>query len=629
MTIISLEDVSMSYGPRSLFAGVTFGLEDGEKVGLIGLNGSGKSTLLRIIAGREPPDTGRAITAGDRHVAYLPQNPQFDEDQTVLDAVFTASDEAMRLLREYEVACHDLSLSSDERTLQRVATLAHQLEAAGAWNLETNAQTVLTQLGLHDTGARMGALSGGERKRVALAHALVSRPDLLILDEPTNHLDADTIAWFETYLARYAGALLLVTHDRYFLDRVTNRILEIDNSVLQSFAGNYGYYLEKKEEQEARDAVASEKHEALLRRELIWLRRGAKARSTKQKARVQRAEALQKQPVRSAASELDISIGFSRMGKKILELEGISKSYDKQKVIEGFSYTLKRNDRIGVIGPSGAGKTTLLDVIVGRVDPDSGRIDKGQTIVIGYYDQDNRELNGAQRVIDYIREVAEKIETADGEEITAGQMLEKFLFPASMQYDLISRLSGGEKRRLYLLRILMSAPNLLLLDEPTNDLDIQTLVRLEEYLDSFPGCLIVVSHDRYFLDRTVESIFQFEGKGRIREYPGNYSAFLEAREREAAEITVTTASVSRPATSPTSAATSGGPRKLTFKERREFEELEKAIERSEARKVEVERQLAASSSDFVLVEALYSELQVLTRQLERDVDRWAELAELA
>ena len=629
MTIISLEDVSMSYGPRSLFAGVTFGLEDGEKVGLIGLNGSGKSTLLRIIAGREPPDTGRAITASDRHVAYLPQNPQFDEDQTVLDAVFTASDEAMRLLREYEVACHDLSVASDERTLQRVATLAHQLEAAGAWNLETNAQTVLTQLGLHDTGARMGALSGGERKRVALAHALVSRPDLLILDEPTNHLDADTIAWFETYLARYAGALLLVTHDRYFLDRVTNRILEIDGSALQSFAGNYGYYLEKKEDQEARDAVASEKHEALLRRELVWLRRGAKARSTKQKARVQRAEALQKQPVRSAASELDISIGFSRMGKKILELDEISKSYDKQKVIEGFNYTLKRNDRIGVIGPSGAGKTTLLDVIVGRVDPDLGRIDKGQTIVIGYYDQDNRELNGAQRVIDYIREVAERIETADGEEITAGQMLEKFLFPASMQYDLISRLSGGEKRRLYLLRILMSAPNLLLLDEPTNDLDIQTLVRLEEYLDSFPGCLIVVSHDRYFLDRTVESIFRFEGQGRIREYPGNYSAFLEAREREVAETAATAASASRPAALPASTGPSAAPRKLSFKERREFEELEKVIERSEARKVEVERQLAASSSDFLLVEALYSELQVLTRQLERDVDRWAELAELA
>lgn len=627
MTIISLEDIAMSYGPRQLFEGVTFGLEDNDKVGLIGLNGSGKSTLLRIIAGQEQPQKGRAVIANERVVAYLPQNPEFDPDQTVLDAVFTASDEAMQLLRDYEVACHDVSLNpGDERTLNRVATLAHQLEASGGWNLETNAQTVLTQLGIRDTAARMDSLSGGERKRVALAHALVSHPDLLILDEPTNHLDADTIAWFETYLARYAGALLLVTHDRYFLDRVTNRILEIDRGRVQNFAGNYVYYLEKKDEQEAREAVAGEKHEALLRRELAWLRRGAKARSTKQKARVQRAQELQKQPSRSSKAELDISIGFSRMGKKILELDGISKPYDDKNLIEEFSYSLKRSDRIGVIGPSGAGKTTLLDIIAGRTEPDAGRIDRGQTIVIGYYDQTNRELNGSQRVIDYIREVAERIETADGQEITASQMLEKFLFPPPMQYDVISRLSGGEQRRLYLLRVLMGAPNLLMLDEPTNDLDIQTLVRLEEYLDSFAGCLVVVSHDRYFLDRTVESIFRFEGTGRIKEYPGNYSAFLEAREREAPETIERKPSVPQPSPS---AATFAGQRKLSYKERREFEELEKRIEFNEARKAELERVLAASSSDFVAVEAAYIELQSLNRELENDVDRWAMLAELA
>jgi ABC transport system ATP-binding/permease protein len=626
MTIISLEDIGMSYGPRRLFDSVTFGLDDGDKVGLIGLNGSGKSTLLRIIAGHEQPQKGHAITANERVVAYLPQNPQFDPGQTVLDAVFTASNEAMRLLRDYEMACHDLSLRpGDERVLDRVATLAHQLEAAGAWNLETNAQTVLSQLGISDAAAHMGSLSGGERKRVALAHALVSRPDLLILDEPTNHLDADTIAWFETYLARYVGALLLVTHDRYFLDRVTNRILEIDQSRVQSFAGNYAYYLEKKEEQETQNLAASEKQEALLRRELAWLRRGAKARSTKQKARVKRAEELQKQPARSLKSELDISIGFTRMGKKILELDGISKSYADKRLIDGFSYTLKRNDRIGIIGASGSGKTTLLDIIAGRLEPDSGRVDRGQTIVIGYYDQDNRELNGSQRVIDYIREAAERIETADGQVLTAGQMLEKFLFPPAMQYDLISRLSGGEQRRLYLLRVLMSAPNLLMLDEPTNDLDIPTLVRLEDYLDSFGGCLVVVSHDRYFLDRTVESIFRFRGKGQIEEHSGNYSAFLEARELEPTE----TIEVSAAIPIPRSSTKTSGMRKLSYKERREFEELEKRIELAEVRKGELERLLAASSSDFVAIEAAYVELQSLNRQLESDVDRWAVLAELA
>jgi ATP-binding cassette subfamily F protein uup len=627
MTIISLEDISMRYGPRSLFEGVTLGLDDGDKVGLIGLNGSGKTTLLRVIAGREQPHKGRVVVANERVVAYLPQNPQFDPDHTVLDAVFTASDEAMRLLRDYELACHDLSLrTGDEKMLERVATLAHQLEAAGSWNLETNAQTVLSQLGIKDTGARMGVLSGGERKRVALAHALVSHPDLLILDEPTNHLDADTIAWFETYLARYSGALLLVTHDRYFLDRVTNRILEIDGGRVQSFVGNYAYYLEKKEQQEIQEAVADEKREALLRRELAWLRRGAKARSTKQKARVQRAEDLRKQPASGIKPELDISIAFSRMGKKILELDGITKSYDDQRLIEGFTYTLKRNDRIGIIGPSGSGKTTLLDIIAGRIEPQAGRVDRGQTIVIGYYDQNNREFNGSQRVIDYIREVAERIETADGQEITAGQMLEKFLFPTAMQYDLISRLSGGEQRRLYLLRVLMSAPNLLMLDEPTNDLDIQTLVRLEEYLDSFAGCLLVVSHDRYFLDRTVETIFRFEGRGQIKEYPGNYSAFLDAREGESSQTTEPKATASRPEPSTGASAPA---RKLSYKERREFEQLENRIEVSELRKAELERILASSSSDFVAVDAAYTELQSLNQELERDIDRWASLAELA
>ncbi len=632
MNILSLEDISKNYGLKPLFAGVTLGLDDADKIGVIGANGSGKTTLLRIIAGVEQADTGRIVIASETVIAYLPQNPTFNKDDTVLDTVFAANNETMRLLREYEMACHELSLTdaTNEKLLSKTAELAHKLEDAGGWEIETNAKNVLTQLGITDVTARMGELSGGQRKRVALAHALVSRPDLLILDEPTNHLDADTITWLESYLARYTGALLLVTHDRYFLDRVTTRIFEIDRGIVQSFAGNYAYYLEKKEEQEARREAQGIKRDAMIRRELVWLRRGAKARTTKQKARVDRAEDLMAQPKEKAKTALDISVASSRLGKKILELQDISKAYDGSVLLKDFSYTFKRGDRIGITGANGSGKTTLLDIVARRVQPDAGSVDIGQTIVLGYYDQENRELNDEQRVLDYIREGAEKIETADGSFINAGQMLEKFLFPPAAQYDRIGLLSGGERRRLYLLRVLMSAPNVLLLDEPTNDLDIQTLVTLEEYLETFAGCLLVVSHDRYFLDRTVEHIFRFEGEGRVRQYPGNYSAYLEVREREANQASQAAkqvvAKVSKPMASPKDG---NAPRKLSFKERRELETLELEIEKGEGRKTEIESELAANASDSALVQKLYAQLQLLNEKLERDVERWSELAEFA
>jgi ABC transport system ATP-binding/permease protein len=632
MNILSLEGISKNYGLKPLFSGVTFGLDEADKIGVIGANGSGKTTLLRIIAGAEQADVGRVIAASEKVIAYLPQNPAFNKEDTVLDTVFAANNAIMRLLGEYEMACHELSQTDapGEKLLSRVSALAHRLEAAGGWELETNAKNVLTQLGIQDVSAKMGELSGGQRKRVALAHALLSRPDLLILDEPTNHLDADTISWLESYLERYTGALLLVTHDRYFLDRVTTRIVEIDRGSVQSFAGNYAYYLEKKEEQEARREAEGIKRDAMIRRELAWLRRGAKARTTKQKARVDRAEELMAQPKDKARAALDISVAASRMGKKILELEGIDKAYDDRILLKDFHYTLKRGDRIGIIGANGSGKTTLLDIVARRIEPDAGKVETGQTIVLGYYDQENRQLNDEQRVIDYVREGAERIETADGTVISASQMLEKFLFPPSAQYDRIALLSGGERRRLYLLRVLMSAPNLLLLDEPTNDLDIQTLVRLEEYLESFAGCLLVVSHDRYFLDRTVEHIFRFEGEGVVRQYPGNYSAFLEIRERRTAEAAEAAKPAAekpfRPAVAPKDA---NAPRKLSFKERRELETLEAEIDGAEARKTAIEAELAANASDSALVQKLYGELQRLNEKLERDVERWSELAELA
>jgi ATP-binding cassette subfamily F protein uup len=636
MHILSIESLSKNYGLRPLFQNVTLGFDSQDRIGVVGANGSGKTTLLRLIAGEEQPDTGRVVFAEGVSLGYLPQNPPFDPQQTVLDAIFAANDATTKMLLDYERACRALAAGDgrDERLLNRVSELAHELEASGAWELETNARTILGRLGIPDTSARMGTLSGGQRKRVALAHALISNPQLLILDEPTNHLDAETITWLENYLARYRGALLLVTHDRYFLDRVTGRILEIDRGAVQAFDGNYAYYLERKEEQELSRAAEGQKREMLIRRELAWLRRGAKARTRKSKARIDRAESLMAQPKEAARAELDISVTSSRIGKKILELRDISKSYDGRTLIENFNYTLKPGDRIGIIGPNGAGKTTLLEIITGRTKPDRGSLEVGQTVRFGYYDQENRALDEGERVIDYIRQIAERVETADGTVITAGQMLEKFLFNGAMQYAPIAKLSGGERRRLYLLRVLMGAPNVLILDEPTNDLDIQTMVTLEDYLDAFNGCLIVVSHDRYFLDRTVEHIFRFEEGGRLREYPGNYTAFLEARGRleQAAAATPALATPARPAKKEgvaVATAATQGKRKLTFKEQRELEELEARIQEAERRQGEIETQLAANSSDAHLVHQLFVERETLDAQLARDLERWAELAELS
>lgn len=631
MHVLSIEAISKNYGIRPLFENVSLGLDSSDRIGVVGVNGSGKTTLLRLVAGEEKPDSGRIVFAEGVAVGYLPQNPPYEPEQTVLDTVFAASNARMKLLHDYEQACQKLASDDkkDQKQLNRVSELAHALEVSGAWELETNARLVLSKLGIHDTAARMGTLSGGQRKRVALAHALIENPDLLILDEPTNHLDAETITWLETYLGRYRGALLLVTHDRYFLDRVTSRILEIDRSSVQSFEGNYAYYLEKKEGQELARAVEGQKREMLIRRELAWLRRGAKARTRKSKARIDRAESLMTQPKEAARADLDISVSSSRIGKKVLELRNINKSYDGRVLLDNFSYTFKPGDRIGIIGPNGAGKTTLLEIITNRTAADSGSLEVGQTVRFGYYDQENRALNEAERVIDYIREVAERIETADGKYITASQMLEKFLFTGAMQYAPIAKLSGGERRRLYLLRVLMGAPNVLLLDEPTNDLDIQTMLTLEDYLDGFNGCLVVVSHDRYFLDRTVEHIFRFEGAGLVRQYPGNYSAFLDTRQKEERESTTAkTETKVRPpkqeiAQSPTVK------RKLSFKERTELEMLEARIQEAERRQAEIETELVAHSSDAYLVHQLFNERETLLMQLTCDLDRWSELAELA
>ncbi len=595
MNILSLENVSKTFGIKPLFSSVSFGLDEADKIGVIGANGSGKTTLLKVIAGEEEADAGRVVVANGKVIAYLSQNPPFDPNQTVIEAVFAGSNDALHqkleLLRQYEIACDQLAEEggTDEKLLKQMSDLAEQLEISGAWQLEVELKAMLNELGITHLSAKMATLSGGQRKRVALAHSLFIKPDLLILDEPTNHLDAETVEWLEHWLADFSGALLLVTHDRYFLDRVTNRILEIDRGRVQSFTGNYATYLEKRQEQEERQAVEAQK-------------------------------------LKQMAFE------SNRLGKKILGLTGVSKSWDGKTVVNNFSYQFKRGDKIGIIGANGAGKTTLLEIIAGRLQPDTGQVEKGETVVIGYYDQENREFDESQRLIDYIKEVAERIQTVEGDWITASQMLERFLFAPAMQYQPIATLSGGERRRLYLLRMLMGAPNLLLLDEITNDLDIPTLVALEEYLETFAGCLVVVSHDRYFLDRTIEYIFRFEGEGNVREYPGDYTTFLEIREREKSEATaVAKAEVKAREQKQAApiAAESSAKRKLTFKEKREFEELEVRIVETETRKAEAEASLAANGSDHVLVAKLYEELQSLSESLDRDLERWAELAELA
>ena len=637
MPVLTALNLSKDFRNKPLFSAVTFGIDWTDRVGLIGVNGSGKTTLMRILAGELAPDSGEIVVADGAQIGYLPQHPKFDEELSVLDALFSKSNATMQLIHDYEAVCHAVAHDHSEKLLARMSELAAQLDAANAWELETNAKTILAQLGITDTEQRIGTLSGGQRKRVALAHALITRPDLLILDEPTNHLDAETIQWLEEYLVRYTGALFLVTHDRYFLDRVTDHVVEIDRGTTQTFDGNYSYYLEKKADQESRRDAEYQKMKQLMKQELAWLRRGAKARTTKQKARVDRAEAMLAAPKEKPKQEIEIQALGKRLGKKVIEFEHVSKRYGDLSLLKDFSYIVQREDRIGIIGANGAGKTTLLDMVTGRVQPDVGSISIGPTVSIGYYDQENRNLNDEMRLIEYVKETGEHLKTADGGTISASQMAERFLFPPAMQFAPIAKLSGGERRRLYLLRLLMSSPNVLLLDEPTNDLDIPTLVALEEYLDSFTGAVIAVSHDRYFLDRVTDKIIRFEGEGLTREYPGNYSAFLElrdretrereAREREAVSTLTKGTKPSEKEAKPTQSVAQNVPRKLSYKEKQELEKLEREIPTLELRKKEIEVSLGESATDYAATSALIAELTTLAAQMDTALLRWTELAE--
>jgi ABC transport system ATP-binding/permease protein len=641
MSVITLRSLHKDFGIKEILKDASFSLGPTDKVGVIGTNGSGKSTLLKMMARLEPIDGGDLWINSSAKIVYLPQQPDLDESHTVLEQVFADCGEQAQLVRDFESISDQLAhgKGDPDLLLAKLSDVTHRMDATGAWELETNSKIVLSKLGIEDFDATVGSLSGGYRKRIALATALLSDPDVLLMDEPTNHLDALSVEWLQTYLKRFRGALLLITHDRYFLDQVTNGIVEIDRGDLYTYDGNYTYYLEKKALAEESAVSTQRKHAGVLRRELEWLKRGPKARSTKQKARIDRVHGMQDKEFKQTQGKVEISTAGRRIGKKVIELTGIGKGYDGRSLIQDFTYEFSPEDRVGIIGPNGAGKSTLMNIITGQVVPDTGTVEIGSTIHFGYFDQhsDDLSLKPEQRVIDYLKDVAELIKTADGEIITASQMLERFLFNPNQQYAPIEKLSGGEKRRLFLLKVLMGAPNVLILDEPTNDLDVQTLAVLEDYLEDFNGCVIVVSHDRYFLDRTVDTIFAFQSDSTLRQYPGNYSIYLdykksEEEEKKSEEAAAQTrqALKAETAIAPPPAASTSKPRKLSYKEKLELEQLEAKIPEMEAEKAKLEKTLygkqPSSSTDL---QALSEQLAALDKTIETSTERWIELSELA
>ncbi|WP_404787767.1 ABC-F family ATP-binding cassette domain-containing protein [Altericista sp. CCNU0014] len=645
MSVITLRSLQKDFGIKEILRDASFSLEPTDKVGVIGTNGSGKSTLLKMMAGLEPIDGGEIWVNPSVKIVYLPQQPDLEDDRTVLDQVFADSGEQADLVREYETLSDKLAHGQGDldRMMARLSDVTHRMDVTGAWELETNAKIILTKLGIEDFEAKVGSLSGGYRKRIALATALLSDPDVLLMDEPTNHLDALSVEWLQSYLKRFRGALLLITHDRYFLDQVTNGIVEIDRADLYTYTGNYSYYLEKKALAEESVASTQRKHAGVLRRELEWLKRGPKARSTKQKARIDRIRDMQNQSFKQGQGKVEISTLGRRIGKKVIALDGIGKGFEGRSLIRNFTYEFSPEDRIGIIGPNGAGKSTLMNIITGRLEPDEGTVEIGTTIEFGYFDQhsDDLSLNPDQRVIDYLKDIAELITTSDGSVITASQMLERFLFTPNQQYAPIQMLSGGEKRRLFLLKVLMAAPNVLILDEPTNDLDVQTLAVLEDYLEDFNGAVIVVSHDRYFLDRTVDTIFAFQSDGTLKQYPGNYSIYLDFKKAEddaAAVREKATAVPKEPAIAESAQAKVSEPqapparpsRKMSYKEKRELEQLEVRIPEMEAEKAALEKTLYDNPpSGFTEVEQLSKRLAELDGAIESSTERWMELSELA
>lgn len=626
MNYLSVEGLSKSFGERKLFQKISFGIDQGQKVALVGVNGAGKSTLMKIIMGIEVPDEGSIAINQQVKVSYVHQNPVFEGSLSIYQTIFDgSSNEVLQVIERYHKAMLDAENGVDNGDdLQKLFEL---MDSFQAWDFEHQIKEILGRLGLHDTDLQVGSLSGGQRKRVALAKAIFEKPDLLLLDEPTNHLDLETIEWLEDYLSKANLALFMVTHDRYFLEKVTNQILELDNGGIYRYLGNYSYFLEKKAERREIEATEQEKAKSLYKKELDWIRRQPKARGTKAKYRVDAFEETKEKAFRKREErEIELNVTTQRLGNKIIEIEKLQKSYDTKTVIQDFNYIFKKGDKIGIVGPNGAGKTTFLNLVTGLAQPDAGKVTIGQTTVIGYYRQEEDSFDEEKRLIDIVKEVAEVVTVAGGSTITIAQFLNKFGFPPKQQHTPIAKLSGGERRRLQLLMVLIKSPNFLILDEPTNDLDIMTLNILEEFLDDFPGCLVVVSHDRYFMDRLVDHLFVFEGDGVISDFPGNYTDFRE-REKEQKSSKKEIESVKEVKVEQT-AAPKPTAVKASFKEKKEFESISQTLEQLQAEKATLVDQLSAGTGNHEEILTLSTRIKAIEDEVELLELRWLELSEL-
>jgi len=644
MNILTIENISKAFSEKKLFENISFGIEDNDKIGLVGINGIGKSTFLKLVSGQLEPDSGKVIKGQNVRIQYLSQSLEFDENMTIFEHILHGENPLIKTIREYESIILQLNKEPDNENLRKkLAECTLKMDALDCWNMEIQVKTILSKLGIPDINKKIKELSGGQRKRIALAEALIQPAELLILDEPTNHIDLETINWLEDFLIHRTGALLLVTHDRYFLNRIVNRILEIDKGKLYSYEGNFEYFLEKKSLREQALAAMEEKRRKLYLKELAWIRRGAKARTTKQKARIQRFEEIKKSEIDIEKNYINIPVAYTRLGQKVIEIKNISKSFDSNIIIKNYSMIIKPDDRIGIVGPNGAGKTTFLNLIAGIIAPDNGNIDIGETVKIAYYRQNNEDMDYSIRAIDYIRQTAEYFTTKDGQSISASQMLEQFLFDDNQKYSLIKNLSGGERRRLLLAKVLMEKPNVLLLDEPTNDLDIQTLEVLEEYLQNFNGVVLISSHDRYFLEKTTSKIIALKGNGLIEQYNdvNSYNNSLKKNKKLNESDLVFQSRTSSFSTRPNSNENLNDIKrnnsdnkplvknKFTYSEKREFEQIENVIEDLEKSLAKITEAMNNNWSDYTKIKELTDKYNVIQAELDKKMQRWVYLNEIA